>query len=496
MKCKQLGIMLILLICFAGNAFSAGVVESAGQIWMDRNLGASRVATSMTDEQAYGDLYQWGRGTDGHEYRSSSTTTVLSSSDYPGHGSFILAPDSPGDWRSTPNNNLWQGVSGINNPCPAGFRLPTEAEWVVEGTSWSSYDANGAFASPLKLTTGGYHSGSSGTLNYVGSYGRYWSATVEGSSSSYLYFRSDQVRIDSHYRSYGMSVRCIQEYSPGALPGILLLLLSDTYTLTVNSSGVSGASISSTPSTYAGITNYSRNDISSGTSINLTAPGTSGSGTFSSWSGCDSTSSNTCTVSMTSHKTVTANYETGQVPTVESEGQIWMDRNLGASRVATSMTDEQAYGDLYQWGRGTDGHEKRPSGTTTDLSSSDSPGHDDFIRSLNSPYDWRSEQNDNLWQGVSGVNNPCPVGFRLPTEAEWVTEMASWDSQDSVGAWASPLKLTTGGNRNPQEGSFSGGGHGRYWSSSRGERLGFDSDDASLMGAARAHGYSVRCIKH
>ncbi len=36
-----------------------GTVTSAGQIWMDRNLGASRVATSLYDVLAYGDLYQW-----------------------------------------------------------------------------------------------------------------------------------------------------------------------------------------------------------------------------------------------------------------------------------------------------------------------------------------------------------------------------------------------------------------------------------------------------
>ena len=39
----------------------------------------------------------------------------------------------------------------------------------------------------------------------------------------------------------------------------------------------------------------------------------------------------------------------GPVPTVTSAGQVWMDRNLGASRVATSFDDEEAYGDLYQW---------------------------------------------------------------------------------------------------------------------------------------------------
>ena len=29
-----------------------------------------------------------------------------------------------------------------------------------------------------------------------------------------------------------------------------------------------------------------------------------------------------------------------------------------------------------------------------------------------------SGQNDNLWQGVNGVNNLCPSGFRLPTSTE------------------------------------------------------------------------------
>ncbi|MCX8486231.1 MAG: hypothetical protein ORN53_03470, partial [Crocinitomicaceae bacterium] len=35
--------------------------------------------------------------------------------------------------------------------------------------------------------------------------------------------------------------------------------------------------------------------------------------------------------------------------------KVWMDRNLGASQVATSSNDAASYGDLYQWGRATDG---------------------------------------------------------------------------------------------------------------------------------------------
>jgi hypothetical protein len=68
-----------------------GVVTSAGgSIWMDRNLGATQVATSSTDALAYGNLFQWGRGADGHQVRTSGTTTTLSSADQPGNSNFIL----------------------------------------------------------------------------------------------------------------------------------------------------------------------------------------------------------------------------------------------------------------------------------------------------------------------------------------------------------------------------------------------------------------------
>ena len=57
---------------------------TTGRVWMDRNLGATQVATSRTDAAAYGDLYQWGRGTDGHQLRTSANTSTLSSADVPG----------------------------------------------------------------------------------------------------------------------------------------------------------------------------------------------------------------------------------------------------------------------------------------------------------------------------------------------------------------------------------------------------------------------------
>ncbi len=182
---------------------------TTGKIWMDRNLGASQVATSSDDTDAYGDLYQWGRGTDGHEKRTSGTTSTLSSSDDPGHGDFITNGSSPDDWRSPQNDNLWQGVSGTNNPCPSGYRLPTKAEWYAESESWADNNAAGAFGSPLKLPMAGFRYSSDG---YIDSWmAWYWSSTVEGSNSYVLYFNTYTAASAATSRAKGHSVRCIKD---------------------------------------------------------------------------------------------------------------------------------------------------------------------------------------------------------------------------------------------------------------------------------------------
>jgi uncharacterized protein (TIGR02145 family) len=184
---------------------------TTGKTWMDRNLGATRVATSRTDDQAYGNLYQWGRGSDGHQCRNSTTTTTLSSADQPGHGNFIVTLNSPNDWRSPQNNNLWQGVNGVNNPCPIGYRVPTETEFNSERLSWSVQNSTGAFSSSLKLPLGGSRN-NDGSLNYIGSGGNYWSNTISGSNSRYL-----SVYLDNYAnmffveRVFGLAIRCVKD---------------------------------------------------------------------------------------------------------------------------------------------------------------------------------------------------------------------------------------------------------------------------------------------
>ena len=183
---------------------------TTGKIWMDRNLGATQVATSSTDAAAYGDLYQWGRGADGHQIRTplSATTTGQTSFSSPGPNFF---KGSSNWYTGTDPDNLWQGVSGVNNPCPTGYRIPTEAEWVAEHTSWTSQDQYGAFASPLKLPLAGYRYYSDGSLYGDGTSGRYWSSTVSSTGARYLYFNSSNALLNAFSRANGLSVRCLKD---------------------------------------------------------------------------------------------------------------------------------------------------------------------------------------------------------------------------------------------------------------------------------------------
>jgi prepilin-type N-terminal cleavage/methylation domain-containing protein/uncharacterized protein (TIGR02145 family) len=185
---------------------------TTNKCWLDRNLGATQVAISSTDANAYGHLFQWGRLDDGHQIRTSATTATLATTDTPGHANFILNGSSLWDWRSPQNTNLWQGVSGVNNPCPSGWRIPTEAEWNNERLSWSSNNSTGAFASPLKLTLAGGRSNGNGSLYSVGSDGSYWSSSVDGSSSRSLDFGSGYALVYSGAnRASGFTVRCLKD---------------------------------------------------------------------------------------------------------------------------------------------------------------------------------------------------------------------------------------------------------------------------------------------
>jgi uncharacterized protein (TIGR02145 family) len=207
------------VFCASGPTEIVDVTNSiTGKTWMDRNLGATQVAAVSGDPSARGDLYQWGRFSDGHQCINSILTSTLSSIDQPNHNKFIVCPSLFYDWRTPHNDNLWQGVNGINNPCPIGYRIPTINELESERLSWGyPYDVSSAFNSPLKWTKAYYRAYIDGNL-YVTEPGsvrfNYWSSSVNSSSISAYVLEVVSSTTSTNYTSFkgdGISVRCIKD---------------------------------------------------------------------------------------------------------------------------------------------------------------------------------------------------------------------------------------------------------------------------------------------
>ena len=178
-----------------------------GKVWLDRNLGATQVATSSTDAASYGDLYQWGRNADGHQIRTSGTTSTLADNFFTINGLFITNSSSQPNWLSNIQTHMWSGSDAENNPCPSGFRIPTAAEWEQERRTWSS----NAAGSPLKLPLAGSRLSNDGSVNSAGNAGIYWSSTVSGAQTRIIYVDNSNSFMAIFNRAPGYSVRCIKD---------------------------------------------------------------------------------------------------------------------------------------------------------------------------------------------------------------------------------------------------------------------------------------------
>jgi len=121
-----------------------------------------------------------------------------------------------------------------------------------------------------------------------------------------------------------------------------------TYALTIDSATpASGVAITVSPADNSasanGSTPFTRT-YNSGVTVTLTAPATSGTNTFSSWSGCTSASTVTCTVTMSANTTVTANYTAPVASVTYYVSGSGNDSNDGLTPATAFLTLQHAAG--------------------------------------------------------------------------------------------------------------------------------------------------------
>ncbi|MDY3318441.1 FISUMP domain-containing protein [Riemerella anatipestifer] len=225
------------------------------------------------------------------------------------------------------------------------------------------------------------------------------------------------------------------------------------------------------------------------------------------------------------------------IPITGPDGKTWLNNNLGAeyarvgsldfnpTKQATSKTDYKAYGSLFQWQRKPDGHElitwtsstngtPKYTGSGSLSSSWTNAGTNRFINGEDTYASWlnttvnQQTANHQLWR-ANGTNNPCPLGYHVPTLAELqalhtaITGATGTNSSGNSNMWnETGLRLPASGGRIWVVGSFGDrSSHGRFWSSeasnsSHSWSLWFSSRNSGAgYNDYRAFGFSVRCIK-
>lgn len=184
------------------SALDSGVVIN-GVVWATRNVDAP--GTFASTPESSGMFYQWNRNL------GWSATDPL------------IASNGSTTWdASTPTGNTWEST---NDPSPAGWRVPTQAELnsLLDSEKitrqWTTQNGATGYKFTDKTTQNSLFLPAAGSRNVYGSFGgagthgNYWHNTQDAAFKIRFTFDGRGARINTYSdsRCFGFSVRCVQE---------------------------------------------------------------------------------------------------------------------------------------------------------------------------------------------------------------------------------------------------------------------------------------------
>ena len=197
-------------------------VQIGDQVWMAENLAYLPSVNMVADgsEDAAGSYYYV------YGYDGTNVADAKATDNYATYGvlyNWTAAMD--GEASSTTN------PSGIQGVCPAGWHLPSYAEWTeltdylggesVAGgklketgtTHWASPNTGATNETGFTALPGGYRI-DNGSFGDIGYYGYWWSATGSNAADAwfrYMDYSNSSVSRSNYFKEVGFSVRCVRD---------------------------------------------------------------------------------------------------------------------------------------------------------------------------------------------------------------------------------------------------------------------------------------------
>jgi uncharacterized protein (TIGR02145 family) len=181
-----------------GDSDSVKSVLINGVRWATCNVDKPGTLTKKAEDA--GMFYKWNS-----KIGWSSTNPLVNS-----NGEYVWG------WNAG-DGEVWEKA---NNPCPAGYRIPTEAELKSlnsAGSVWKTVNGVkgrtfGKGNDTIFLPAAGRREYNAGTLEGENYGGLYWSSTMQyGVYARFMEFVSNDVLWKGLYKDYGHSCRCVKE---------------------------------------------------------------------------------------------------------------------------------------------------------------------------------------------------------------------------------------------------------------------------------------------